>query len=121
MSSAMRVVVADDDDDIRGLIVFALERRGYEVLQADAGDIALELVRGERPDLVVLDVMMPGLTGLEVAHTLRNDPELARTRILLLSAAGQEAEVQAGLASGAHAYLVKPFSTKELAERVGAL
>jgi DNA-binding response OmpR family regulator len=115
------IVVADDDDDIRGLIVFALERRGYRVHEAASGDVALELVRNVRPDLVVLDVMMPGLTGLEVARRLAADPATAGLPILILSAQGQAAEVDAGLGSGAWAYMIKPFQPRELGERVNAL
>lgn len=113
-----RIVVADDEADIRRLIVFTLKRRGYAVLEASAGDDALVMIRAERPDLAVLDVMMPGLSGLEVAAALATEPATATIPIVMLSAKGQAAEVQAGLASGARAYLVKPFSTQELAERV---
>jgi DNA-binding response OmpR family regulator len=115
------IVVADDDADIRGLIVFTLERRGYVVYPAASGDVALELARSVAPQLVVLDVMMPGLTGLEVARELRADSATAGIPILILSAQGQAAEIAAGLASGACEYLVKPFLPRELSERVGAL
>ena len=116
-----RIVVADDEADIRRLIVFVLKRRGYTVMEADAGDVALELIRRELPDLVTLDVMMPGLTGLEVAEALAADPATAAIPVIILSAKGQAAEVQAGLQSGARSYLVKPFESKELAERVEQL
>ena len=115
------IVVAGDDADIRELIVFTLERRGYAVHAAGSGDVALELARSVAPQLVVLDVMMPGLTGLEVARELRGDPSTASIPIVILSAQGQAAEIEAGLASGAESYLVKPFTPRELGERVGAL
>ncbi len=116
-----RIVVADDEGDIRRLIVFTLRRRGYEVLDANAGDVALELVRRELPDLVILDVMMPGLTGLQVAQALGEDPATASIPIVMLSAKGQVSEVEAGLSSGARAYLVKPFAPQELAGRVAEI
>jgi DNA-binding response OmpR family regulator len=116
-----RIVVADDDPDIRRLIVFTLKRRGYAVREATDGDAALALVSEDVPDLVVLDVMMPGRTGLEVAAALRGAPETAAIPIVMLSAKGQETEVQAGLRSGAQSYLVKPFSPQALAAEVAAL
>lgn len=116
-----RIVVADDDPDIRRLIVFTLRRRGYSVSEAEAGDTALDLIRQDRPELVVLDVMMPGMTGIEVARALKQDPDTANIPIIMLSAKGQAAEVDAGMESGARAYLVKPFSTQELASRVAEI
>ncbi len=113
-----RIVVADDENDIRRLIVFTLKRRGYTVLEADAGDRALDLIRQEHPDLAVLDVMMPGLTGLEVAKVLSSDAGTSNIPIVMLSAKGQVSEIEQGLASGARSYLVKPFSPQELAARV---
>lgn len=113
-----RIVVADDEADIRRLIVFILKRRGYTVLEATAGDEALDLIRQERPDLVCLDVMMPGLSGLGVAEALSRDSATAAIPVILLSARGQAAEIEAGLRSGARDYLVKPFSPHDLAARV---
>jgi len=100
------------------LIAFTLRRRGYTVLEAEDGTVALERIRRERPDLAVLDVMMPGLTGLAVTRQLGLEPETAAIPIILLSAKGQGSEIEAGLASGARLYLVKPFSPRELADRV---
>lgn len=116
-----RIVVADDEADIRRLIVFTLKRRGYEIFEAKAGDEALELIRREMPDLAVLDVMMPGLTGPEVIQALVADPKTASIVTILLSAKGQATEIDAGLKSGASAYLVKPFVPAELAARIAGL
>jgi len=113
-----RIVVADDEADIRRLIAFTLGRRGHTILEADAGDVALELIRRERPDLVVLDVMMPGLSGLEVARALAAEPDTAGIPVVILSAKGQVTEVEAGLSMGARAYLVKPFTPSALAGRI---
>ena len=116
-----RIVVADDEADIRRLIVFTLKRRGYEILEANAGDEALELIRRELPDLAVLDVMMPGLTGPEVIQSLVADPATASIVTILLSAKGQATEIESGLRSGASAYLVKPFAPAQLASRIADL
>ncbi|MDQ3167644.1 MAG: response regulator [Chloroflexota bacterium] len=116
-----RIVVADDEADIRRLIAFTLRRRGFEVAEVGAGDMALNLIRARLPDLVVLDMMMPGLTGQEVACALRADPTTAMIPIIMLSAKGQLAEVRQGIAAGANAYLVKPFSPSGLAAKVEEL
>jgi DNA-binding response OmpR family regulator len=117
-NEAARIVVADDEADIRRLTVFTLRRRGFVVLEAAAGDTALAMIQAERPDLAVLDVMMPGLTGLEVARAMRDDPRTTEIPIVILSAKGQASEIQDGLLSGATEYLLKPFSPKDLGERV---
>src|SRR5690349_6404016 len=113
-----RIVVADDDPDIRRLIVFTLRRRGYDVQEAARGDTALDMVRAQKPNLVVLDVMMPGLTGIEVAEALKADAETAPIPIIILSAKGQASEVNAGMGAGAQAYMIKPFAPQELAAKV---
>ena len=98
------------------LISFTLRRRGYTVIEANAGDRALEIIRSELPDLAVLDIMMPGLSGIEVAQAMANDPLTADIPILMLSAKGQAAEIELGLASGASAYMVKPVNFRGLSE-----
>lgn len=112
------IVIADDEPNIRQLVAFTLRRRGYVVLEADDGLAALELIRRQRPDLAVLDVMMPGLSGIDVLQHLTQDADTAAIPVIFLSAKGQSSEIEAGLASGARLYLVKPFSPRELAERV---
>ncbi|SRR5712692_378852 len=116
-----RVLVADDEADIRRLVAFTLRRRGYEVIEASTGDHALELIRGQRPDVAVLDVMMPGLSGLEVCRELLADPATAALPVVLLSAKGQAAEIEEGLSAGARAYLVKPFNPADLARKIAQL
>lgn len=113
-----RILVADDAPDIRHLVAFILRKRGYTILEASAGDEALALIRQEQPDLAVLDVLMPGLTGLEVVAALAEDAATAAIPVVLLSAKGQTSESAAGPAGGAQTYLAKPFAPKELAERV---
>jgi DNA-binding response OmpR family regulator len=116
-----RLVVADDDPDIREIVVFKLEAAGYEVTATEDGRAALEAIRRLKPDLAVLDVMMPGLTGFEVLEAVRADESLKGTRVLLLTARAHEESVERGLQAGADDYVVKPFSPRELALRVETL
>lgn len=116
-----RIVIADDDADIRRLVAFTLRRRGHTVYEASDGAEAEALIREERPDLAILDVTMPGRSGTEVARAVAGDAELGPIPVVLLSAKGQQGEIDAGLASGASAYLVKPFTPKRLAEQFGAV
>ena len=120
MSDAtVRVVVADDDADIRALVAIAMRRAGIElVADVATGDAALAAIREHRPDIVILDVSMPGMTGLEVTAEIRADESLNGIRIFLLSAGVTEAAIQAGKDAGADEYLIKPFSPRELASRI---
>src|SRR5436305_3371321 len=108
------VLVADDEQDIIDLVRFRLEHDGYRVITAPDGEAALGLARTERPALCVLDVMMPKLSGLEVLAQLRADPQTASIRVILLTARGQDADVDRGFALGAHDSVTKPFSPKQL-------
>jgi len=116
-----RVLIADDDADIRDLVTFKLEQAGYSVDAYADGLGALDAARRTLPDLVVLDVMMPGLSGVDVTRQLRADPQTARTPVILLTARAQEVDVETGFATGADDYVVKPFSPRELVSRVGAV
>jgi DNA-binding response OmpR family regulator len=115
------VLAADDDEDILALIAFRLERSGYTVILARDGEEALALARDERPDLAVLDVMMPKLDGFELTRRLRTDEATSRMPIILLTARAQDADVQRGFDVGADDYLRKPFSPQELRARVQAI
>jgi CheY-like chemotaxis protein len=117
-----RVLVADDEDDIRALVGVAVRRAGCELVASVAdGEAALACARAELPDLVVLDVSMPGRTGLEVCSAVRQDPATAGIRVLLLSAGASADDVARGLAAGADAYLPKPFSVADLVREVRIL
>lgn len=113
------ILVADDDADVRELVVFRLERAGYEVVTAGDGEQAVEVALARRPQLCVIDVMMPKLDGYEVTERLRAADELAGTAIVLLTASVHDAAVERGLAAGADDYIKKPFSPAQLLERVG--
>ena len=115
------VLVADDEKAIVELVRFTLEDIQVRVVEAFDGARALELARQTRPDLVLLDVQMPRLDGLEVCRRLRQAPECAHTRIVMLSAAGQARDRARGLAAGADEYLTKPFSPLRLLALVRSL
>ena len=115
------VLVADDDAHIRDVVSCALERGGHDCVDAGDGVEALRIARDKRPDLVVLDVGMPGHDGLEVCRTLRADPALAATPVLFLSARDEEIDRVLGLEMGGDDYVAKPFSPRELTARVAAI
>jgi DNA-binding response OmpR family regulator len=115
------ILAADDDEDILQLIVFRLERSGYTVLQAHDGEEALALALENRPDLAVLDVLMPKMDGFELTRRLRAEPATSRMPIIFLTARVQDADVQEGFDAGADDYLRKPFSPQELRARVQAI
>jgi DNA-binding response OmpR family regulator len=115
------VLIAEDDRDIRELVTAKLEAAGYQVLAVVDGLQALREIREQRPDVALLDVMMPGISGLDIIATLRRDPGTASVPVILMSAKSQEFDVQSGLAQGAIDYVVKPFSPRELVLRVDAV
>ncbi len=116
-----KILVVDDDPDICELVRFKLEASGHEVLVEHDGEGGLAAAADELPDVVILDWMMPRLTGLEVCVGLRSEPSTQQVPVILLTAKAQEADVQRGFAAGADDYIVKPFSPRELASRVEAL
>lgn len=118
MQATTRILVADDEEHIGYLVKFQMEKAGYEVVWKLDGRAALEGVRAERPDLVILDVMMPRLTGFEVLQQLKGDPATADIPVIMLSALGNEDELIKGFDLGAADYVVKPFSPGELLARV---
>jgi DNA-binding response OmpR family regulator len=115
------VLVADDEEDIRALVAFRLQRAGYDVITAADGAEALTLATTRLPDLVVLDMMMPKATGLEVTRSLREQDSTKDIPVILLTARAQEADVTSGFAAGADDYVKKPFSPMDLQLRVQAL
>ena len=115
------VLVADDDADIRDLVAFKLEQAGFEVIAVEDGQSAVEQARTRLPTLAVLDVSMPGLSGIEVCRILRSDSATAGILIIMLTARVQEQDVEGGFSAGADDYVTKPFSPRELVSRIQAL
>lgn len=113
-----KIVLVEDEAQIARIVQIKLTNKGYVVAHAADGGAGLELIRQERPDLVLLDVMMPVMDGYTVLGALRADPELAKIPVIMLSAKGQERDVLQGLQGGAVDYIVKPFSPSELVARV---
>lgn len=115
------VLVADDDADIRDLVAFKLEQAGLEVLAVGDGQAAMDTARTRLPALAVLDVSMPGLSGIDVCRALRSDPATAEMLIIMLTARVQEQDVAGGFSAGADDYVTKPFSPRELVSRIQEL
>lgn len=116
-----KILVVEDEPDIRKLVHYNLAQERFKVLEAEDGEKALKIARQEKPDLVVLDLMLPNLSGLEVCRILREQPETARLPVLMLTAKAGEADRVVGLEIGADDYLTKPFSPRELVARVKAI
>jgi DNA-binding response OmpR family regulator len=115
-----RILVADDDRDIRDLVTYKLGQAGFRVHAVDDGTAALAAIEGDPPDLAVLDVMMPGLSGIDVLRKVRETERTRGVRVILLTARSRDADVDAGFATGADDYIIKPFSPRELLHRVNA-
>ncbi|MBI3326568.1 MAG: response regulator [Nitrospinae bacterium] len=117
----IKVLVVDDEKDIVELVCYHLERAGVRCLQAADGSTALRLIREQHPDLLILDLMLPGLDGLEICRQLRRDPATMRLPTIMLTARAEEVDRVVGLEVGADDYVVKPFSPRELVARVKAI
>src|SRR5437762_7297345 len=118
---AERVLVVDDEPDIVALVAYHLAKSGYSVSTATSGPEGLAVARRDRPSLIILDLMLPGLSGLEVMEELRGDPATSRIAVLMLTARREESDRIKGLSVGADDYLTKPFSPQELVLRVAAI
>ncbi len=116
-----KILIAEDERDIRDLITFTLGFAGYEVVAAANGEEAVNLARQEVPDLVLMDVRMPRMTGYEACNVMKADEKLKDIPIIFLSAKGQDSEIQAGLQAGAIEYLLKPFAPDQLTARIQAV
>lgn len=116
--SKQKILVVEDETDILELLRFHLSREGYEVLCAQTGEQCLDLMANRQVDLVVLDLMLPGMDGFTVAQRIKNDPNLSRVPIVMLTARSEEGDVVAGLEIGAEDYITKPFSPRILMARV---
>lgn len=115
------VLIADDEPNIVISLEYLLKKEGFQVTVATDGEAAIRMAGELKPQLVLLDIMMPKKSGFEVCESLRANPELAGLKIIMLTAKGRETEVTKGLALGANAYVTKPFSTKELVTQIKSL
>ncbi len=113
-----KVLIADDEPNIVVSLSFMMKREGYDVLIARDGPQALAMILSERPDLVLLDAMMPGMSGFDLCEAVRADASVRDTRILMLTAKGRETDKARGFGAGADAYMTKPFSTRDLVAKV---
>lgn len=118
---AAKILIVDDEPNIVLSLEFLMRHQGWETSVAQDGEAALEALAREKPDLVILDVMLPRMSGFDVCERVRADPRWRDVRILMLTAKGREAEVARGMRAGADAYVTKPFSTKELVDHVRRL
>ena len=116
-----KILVADDEPNIVISLEYLMKREGYTVLVARDGQEALDMIARDRPELVLLDVMMPKKSGFEVCQAVRASEELQATKILMLTAKGRDTDLAKGLALGADAYMTKPFSTRELVQKVAEM
>jgi DNA-binding response OmpR family regulator len=112
------ILIADDEPNIVISLEYLLQREGYRVLVARDGKEALDTIRATPPDLVLLDVMLPGVSGFDVCQKIRENPAWNGMRVLMLTAKGRDVEMSKGMALGADAYITKPFSTKELLAQI---
>jgi two-component system phosphate regulon response regulator PhoB len=113
-----KITIIEDEEDIRNLLCYNLEKQGYSVSSHESGEVGLSGIRAEPPDLVLLDLMLPGIDGMEVCRRLKNDAATRDIPVIILSAKGEESDIIAGLEQGADDYLAKPFSPKILLARI---
>jgi len=120
-NSSLRILIVDDEKDLVDLLSYNLEKEGYAVLRAYDGEEALKILRSRKPDLILLDLMLPGIQGMEICKIVRKTPETAALPIIMLTARGEEVDRIVGLEMGADDYVTKPFSIRELLARVRAV
>ncbi len=116
-----KILIAEDEPDIRSLVAFTLKFAGHTVVDVSNGADAVEAAKTEQPELILMDVRMPRMTGYEACQAMKADPRTAEIPVVFLSAKGQESEIRDGLQAGASEYLLKPFSPMELTEKVAEL
>lgn len=119
--ASKKIVIIEDEPDILEVLSYNLKREGFTVLAALDGDSGLALVRSEKPDLVILDLMLPGMDGIEICSSIKNDNDLLNTLVIMVTAKGEESDIVLGLGVGADDYVSKPFSPREFIARVKAV
>ena len=112
------ILAVDDEEDVLELVRYNLDKNGYKVQTATSGEEAIEKARAKLPDLIILDIMLPGINGLDVCKRLKNDPKTDKIPVIMLTAKGEESDIITGLEIGADDYIAKPFSPKVLVARV---
>lgn len=121
MSNKPTILVIEDEEDLRDIVIYNLEREGYNTVGVESGEEGLELAISLKPDLVILDLMLPGMNGMDVCRKIKHDSNAQNIPIIIVSAKGEEADIVSGLELGADDYLTKPFSPRILLARVGAV
>jgi two-component system phosphate regulon response regulator PhoB len=116
-----KILIVEDEEEIRELVAYNLVKQGYRAIPVGTGEEGLRRVQAEKPDLIVLDLMLPGVDGLEVCRSLKRDPTTESIPVVMLTAKGEEADIVAGLELGADDYLTKPFSPRVLLARIRAV
>jgi len=116
-----KILIAEDERDIRDLVAFTLRFAGHEVVAASNGEEAVQMAPDAKPDLILMDVRMPRMTGYDACRAMKSTPTLKHIPVVFLSAKGQDSEIQTGLEAGAEEYLLKPFAPDQLTERVRAI
>jgi CheY-like chemotaxis protein len=112
------ILVADDEPSVRLLVTETIGHDDYFLIEASDGEEAWSLIQEHQPSLVLLDIRMPGRTGMEILHLIKSDPRLAPIKVILLTASAQQSDINAGLVAGADSYLTKPFSPRDLLSRL---
>lgn len=118
---SQKILIVEDEPNIIVPLQFSLEQKGYQIIVAGSGEEGLEKISREKPDLILLDIMLPGIDGYEVCEIVRQSPETQNTKIIFLSAMGRDVDIARGVALAADAYIVKPFSILEVIAKVGEL
>ena len=116
-----KILIVDDEPNIAIPLQFLMEQNGYSTLVAQSGEEALEMISKEKPDLVLLDIMLPGVDGFEVCEIIRLNPEWRNTRIIFLTAKGRDVDIAKGMVLGADEYITKPFSNQQIIDAVKKL
>ena len=116
-----KILIVDDEPNIVIPLQFLMEQNGYEALVARSGEEALEMISKEKPDLVLLDIMLPGVDGFEVCEIIRLNPEWRHTRVIFLTAKGRDVDIAKGMVLGADEYITKPFSNQQIIDSVKKL
>jgi len=118
---SQKILIVEDEPNIIIPLQFSLEQKGYQIIVAGSGEEALEKISQDQPDLILLDIMLPGIDGYEVCENVRQNTETQSTKIIFLSAMGRDVDIARGVALAADAYIVKPFSILEVISKVGEL